>query len=190
VVGNRGNIAHYNGNKWIKIESGTDKNIYDIYGEYNYKTNKYEILAVASNLLTNIKELDILSIEGNSATKINSEPIAQPLQSLWFKPNRKYYLVGSGIYSKNRLDEKEWKILSWNMAKYFEHSIAAQNVNDIIISGDYNEVLHYNGITWKSYRGLELPNTYGRLLKVSYKSNIVCIVGQNDSKGILHIGKK
>ncbi|NWG28280.1 MAG: glucosyl transferase, partial [Ignavibacteriaceae bacterium] len=49
VVGNNGNIVHYNGTRWSRIESGTELNINDIWGDYNEKTNEWEILAVASN---------------------------------------------------------------------------------------------------------------------------------------------
>jgi hypothetical protein len=51
AVGNNGNIAHYNGTKWTKIESGTDLNINDIWGDYNKKTREWEILAVGGNIL-------------------------------------------------------------------------------------------------------------------------------------------
>lgn len=37
VVGNNGNIAHYNGSQWTKIESGTTLDIYDIWGDFNDK---------------------------------------------------------------------------------------------------------------------------------------------------------
>ncbi|MEP0862715.1 MAG: glucosyl transferase, partial [Ignavibacterium sp.] len=47
AVGNNGNIAHWDGRKWTKIESGTDLRINDIWGDYNEKTGKTEILAIA-----------------------------------------------------------------------------------------------------------------------------------------------
>ncbi len=189
-VGSKGTIVHYNGSSWTKIESGTEKNIYGIYGDFNPLTNKYEILAVASNRLSNTKEVDILRINNYTSEKIATTPIAQPLLSLWFKPNKKYYLVGSGIYAKNSLIENKWKILPWNISNYFKYCIVAQNMNDIIIAGAFNEVLHFNGVAWKSYRGTELPYESGRLLGANYKNNIICIVGQHGREGVLHIGKK
>src|SRR5574338_470254 len=38
VVGNSGNIAHYDGQSWSRILSGTELNINDIYGAYNDRT--------------------------------------------------------------------------------------------------------------------------------------------------------
>lgn len=49
IVGNEGNIAHYNGTKWTKIETGTELDIQDIWGTYNEKRSKWEVLAVASD---------------------------------------------------------------------------------------------------------------------------------------------
>lgn len=189
VVGNGGNIAHYNGSNWRKIESGAELNIYDIYGDFNPKTNSYEIVAVAADLLSNSGRA-ILKIENGKVTHNNSESITQPLQSLWFKSNRKYYIVGSGIYVKNSLNEDSWKRLSRDISIYFKNSIVAQEINDIIITGAFNEVLHYNGISWKSYRGNELPDINGRLLNADYKNNLVCIVGQYENKGKIYIGRK
>ena len=53
-VGLDGNIAHYSGASggWQKIESGTDLNIYDIWGIDDLNSDKL-ILCVATNLYTN-----------------------------------------------------------------------------------------------------------------------------------------
>ena len=53
AVGYNGQIAHYNGTNWQRIESGTTLNINDIWGDYNYKTQEWEVLAVASNKFFN-----------------------------------------------------------------------------------------------------------------------------------------
>ena len=35
IVGNDGNIAHYNGSSWTKIESGTIVDLFDVWGSPN-----------------------------------------------------------------------------------------------------------------------------------------------------------
>ncbi len=50
-VGRAGSIAHYNGSNWRKIDSGTNLDIYDIWGDYNEQIGEYEILAVAAKIL-------------------------------------------------------------------------------------------------------------------------------------------
>src|SRR5574338_153622 len=54
VVSGNGFIAHYQNGQWSRIESGTDLNINDIYGEYNLRTEKWEIIAPASNILQSL----------------------------------------------------------------------------------------------------------------------------------------
>jgi hypothetical protein len=189
VVGSGGNIAHYNGSSWKKIESGTELDINDIWGDYNEKTGNWEILCVASDLQYNTNRT-VLKINNDDVEKIETTSISQPLQSLWFKSNRKYYLVGSGIYTKNSLTESGWDRLSRDISIYFKYKIVAQNMNDLIITCAFNEVLHFNGVSWYSYRGKELPFASGRLMGANYTNNIICIVGEHDREGVLHIGKK
>jgi hypothetical protein len=190
VVGNRGNIVHYNGNKWTKIESGTDLDIKDIWGDYNDKTGKWEILCVASDYLRNTGR-SLLKIENNRITNIDIEPINGRLQSLWFKTNKKYFLVGSGVYTKNKLQENKWrKLPNDEVSVFFQESISAIDINDMIVTGHYSEVIHFNGINWKSYRGEEIPFTNGQLFGSYYKNNIVAVVGSNGREGLLYIGKK
>jgi hypothetical protein len=95
-----GNIAHYNGTSWKKIESGTDLNINDIWGDYNEKTGEWEILAVASNYGTDL-EKKILLIKDNVVINLPTSPQMWPLLTTWFIPNRQYYVAGAGIYQKN-----------------------------------------------------------------------------------------
>jgi len=63
-VGRNGALYHFYGTGWTRIESGTDLNINDIWGDYNEKTGEWEILAVASNYGTSL-EKEILLIKDN-----------------------------------------------------------------------------------------------------------------------------
>ncbi len=70
AVGNNGNIAHWDGRKWTKIESGTTLNINDIWGDYNEKTGQWEILAVCGNILHGQEsEREILKVKNNLSCK-------------------------------------------------------------------------------------------------------------------------
>ncbi|MBL1215712.1 MAG: glucosyl transferase, partial [Ignavibacteriae bacterium] len=88
AVGNEGTIAHYNGSPsavgWQKIESGTNLDIYDIWGDYNEQTGEYEILAVAAKLLHSA-DRDILKIAKNGVEKIDETGIDWSLRGIWFK---------------------------------------------------------------------------------------------------------
>ncbi|MBL1215813.1 MAG: glucosyl transferase, partial [Ignavibacteriae bacterium] len=83
-VGRSGSIAHYDGNNWRKIESGTNLDVYDIWGDYNEQTGEYAILAVAAKLLHSA-DRDILKIAKNGVEKIDETGIDWSLRGIWFK---------------------------------------------------------------------------------------------------------
>ena len=69
VVGNGGNIAHYNGSQWTKIESGTTLHLTDIYGD-----DAGNVYAAG----VNIPEVNGVVLEGNTnqfTVKITGEII-------------------------------------------------------------------------------------------------------------------
>jgi len=74
------------------------------------------------------------------------------LSSVWFRPNRKYYAVGSGIYQKYNLTDAVWKDDSLGrITNYHVNKIRANDINDVFVVGAFGEVLHFNGVRWKSY---------------------------------------
>ncbi|MFH1527294.1 MAG: glucosyl transferase, partial [Bacteroidota bacterium] len=168
------------------IESGTELNFYDIHGNYNYKTNKWEIIAVASHI-AHSKERAIVKIENNKIESLSSEPIGWSLSSVWFIPNRKYYVVGSGIYKKNLLQNSAWNADLYNLTPYYASEILGNGLNDIFIVGACGIVFHFNGTTWREQQPVNCNHGYGN---ISMKDNIVAISGSNGSEGILLLGKR
>ena len=65
-VGNAGAIVHYNGSSWSKIESGTNMNIIDIWGDKNPFTGKTEIICGAYNQIPR-SESDIIRSEEHTS---------------------------------------------------------------------------------------------------------------------------
>jgi len=196
IAGNNGNIAHYDGNRWEKIESpagsgtsGTDLDIYDIWGNYDKKNNEYEILAVASKILQSA-DRDILRITNTGVEKLVETGIDWPLHGIWFKSGRKYYAVGSGIYRKNKLSDKQWNNRWQPITPYFIYAVRGKDINDIFMCGAFGEVLHYNGKSWYSFLNKELQYFNGSMVKLSYKNNTVCIVGSDGRFGIIYLGKR
>ncbi|MEJ5306655.1 MAG: glucosyl transferase, partial [Ignavibacteria bacterium] len=131
AVGNNGNIAHWDGRKWTKIESGTNLHIYDIWGDYNERIGQWEILAVAADVYNSF-EKEVIAIKNSQSYKLSNFGIEEPLMGVWFKCNRKYYLVGSGTYMKTFLSDKEWKGNPRDITNYFENAIRANSTNDVI----------------------------------------------------------
>ena len=169
VVSGNGFIAHYNGQSWQRIESGTTLNINDIWGDYNQKTGEWEILAVAGNILQGT-ENQVLKISNNSSTHIKNANINWPLRSLWFESARNYYVAGSGIFQKHLLSDSFWLNDIFSITTYSINRISASAINDIIATGGAGEVIHFNGYSWKSYienTQLISGNYYGCSIKVT-----------------------
>ncbi len=186
-VGTSGLIVQYNGANWKKIESGTDIDIRDIYGAQNPKTGEYEILGVASNVNKDT-QIKFFQIKDNKVIDLSLDGLTYFFDGIWFKPNSKYYIVGTGIFKNNRF----FKTQSWEtyapgvVSSYHTRAIAANDINDIIAVGAYNEVVHFNGKTWKNYKN----NIFAAYYEVDFKNNIVAAVGFNDRNAQLLIGRR
>jgi hypothetical protein len=189
-AGGNGAIVHYNGQTWQRIESGTSLPIQDIWGAKNEKTDDYEILCVAADQYHSI-EKKIYKIENQIASPINDLGIPRSITGIWFIPNRKYYTVGSGMYSKINLDDTLlWKPLNNGLTTYYTNSIRGNHINDITVVGAFGVMLHFNGMTWKNYHYNELPIINGTYISVNFKDNIIIAVGYLNNKGIVTIGNR
>ena len=192
AVGNNGNIAHYNGSSWTKIESGTELNINDMYGAYNNETNQYEILAIASDYPDGINKY-LFQINGYSVEQLSTYPIMWPLFSVWFVPYREYYTAGSGIYQKHLLQNNRWENDVLQITSYTSTSIRGNNVNDVFVVGAFGDLVHFNGVSWKNdYKDPVLNN--GAYSKVAVKRNLVVAVGSNqvsiNSEAVILVGRR
>ena len=197
-AGNKGTIVHYNGSKWTKIESPagggvnvTGLDINDIWGDYDAKTGKWEILAVASNMYSSF-DRSILSIDPikGEVTMISSQPINGTLSSVWFKSNKKYYVTGgAGNFEKHNLSDTNWKNSFVSKLRFSILRVRANGLNDVFGAGGGGEVLHFNGITTKSYYNTtRLSN--GNYYSITVKDNLCVAVGENNPKAVLVIGRR
>jgi len=182
-VGLAGNIAHYENGVWTKIESGTDLNINDIWGDYNNKTGAWEILAVAANVNTSV-ERSIIKIDNNSAQIISSKPIEWSLRSIWFAAARHYYAAGSGIYEKHYLSDTDWNNMPLDITTYYTNRIRGNSINDVIGVGAFGDVTHFNGCEWKNdYNEPRL--SFGSYFSVDIKNDIVAAVGLEFNQAVI-----
>ncbi|NPV11234.1 MAG: glucosyl transferase [Ignavibacteria bacterium] len=187
AVGNNGNIVHWDGVRWTRIESGTDLQFLDIYGASCPKTGELTILAVCTR--NNPLGKGIYKIAGNTSTEISYYPIQWELWSVWFVPNRHYYVVGSGIYEKITLSDSFWKNGPLDITHYATTCIRGNGLNDVFIVGAFGELLHFNGFRWKSFID-QLGWFNGSYTSVAVNDNLVCVVGGNMQKAKVLIGKK
>ena len=182
AVGATGTIIHYFNTAWTKLASGTTLDIYDIYGSGG------EILAVASQVGSSFDRA-ILSIQGTTVTKVADTPIAYPLQGIWFVQGKHYYVVGSGIYEKEKLTDSAWADSVLEFTQYYTTSVRGNATNDVFVAGSFGELLHWNGTTWKSFRDQTAISNggYGRN---AVKENLVVAVGEDAPRGVIVVGRR
>jgi hypothetical protein len=186
VGGNIGNLFHYNGNSWIKIETGTELDIYNIYGFTNNKVDG--IYAVAAKNFVSA-ERKLFKIEGSSIKEQPTNGIQSGIRSFWSKNGNLSYIVGHGLFRKYDINSSNsWKDIG-DITRYYLYSIDGVNYNDIISSGSFGELLHFNGNTWRSYRNVTQLEA-GAWKAVKIKDNIIVAVGYDNPKAKILIGKR
>jgi hypothetical protein len=188
IVGVEGLVAHYNGHIWKSITSVTDLPMRDIWGSKNSRTGQTEILCTASSPFEIIGKR-VIQIENYTAKSLSDSGISDWVSSVWFMAGRKYYVAGSGIYVKNRLADAKWNNVSKGISNYYIHSIRGNDINDIFAGGGYGEILHFNGISWKSFFN-ETKLGYGNYYALDIKDNIVAAVGSDYRAAVIIIGKR
>jgi hypothetical protein len=189
AVGNNGNIAHWDGVRWRKIESGTDLAIRDIWGDFDEETNSYEILAIAAEIDIN-KGSKILRINKNFTAEENNRGLSWQVGGIWFKPKRKYYVAGAGVHYKHLLSDSAWyRNLPGIITNYVGFAIRGNNTNDVFAAGAFLEIAHYNGVSWRNYLN-EISSSSGAIGRVATKENIIAAVGGEGRSALIIIGKR
>jgi hypothetical protein len=189
IVGTNGQIAHYNGTNWQRIESGTTTDIANIYGFSEFSNT--EVICLSSNPYTT-EETKLFRLNNNIAEELPQLGLQWGMSDLWFVSNKKHYVVGNGIHIKKDVNSsiETWqKITNPPPANYYSCSIDGQSYNDIIISGASGEVVHFNGYSWKNYRQ-EIGLMFGLLEECKISKNVVVAVGYDGVNAIIVVGKR
>jgi len=189
LVCNNGGITYYDGTNWQKLESGTELNINDIWGDYNENASEWEILIVGGNIFQSTERIILKINNANQVQQISPDgTIEYPLSSVWFKSNIEYYVSGDGIYSSINLNNY-WQNL--NLPNYYGFSIRGAGLNDIVVCGGAGYVGHFNGYSWKNYLDGELQEITGNYYSTAIKGNTIAAVGNTaEGKAIAVIGKR
>ena len=189
VVGNSGSIAHYLNGQWGKIESGLNLNIHDINGFLNPFSGKNEILCVADDPYY-LQKVQVISIkEDNTTELIDNTGLGIAISSVWFKPGVQYFIVGNGLYEKTYAETVRWIDINNNrtITQNYIVAIRGNGLNDIIVTGAFGEVIHFNGQQWKSFID-QTSLINGTYSSVAIKGNLVVAVGQDQNQGVILIG--
>lgn len=111
------------------------------------------------------------------------------LVTVWFVPDRHYYIAGVGIFEKTALSDESWGNHPLDITNFEISEIRGTGLNDVFAVGSYGEILHFNGVNWKSYQG-ETGQFYGNYGCISIKNNLVVSVGYENQQAKILIGQR
>jgi hypothetical protein len=177
VVGNDGNIAHYDGNSWIKLDSGTNVDLLDIFGteDGTLWTCGYTSDYAVTTLLSNAGNGWETVYEGSGNNQSNGYYIG-PISGVWGANKYRIYMMNwGGIYIQANSNEL---FLEKKIAKFSDvgFGIDGTDDNNIFACGE-GFVGHWNGISYTEYP--ELYKDFRAFKNVVVKGNTVCAVGRD-----------
>ena len=179
AVGDGGNIAHYDGSVWHRIESGTAVSLNDVWGGTNRLVGENVVVVAAGNKYT-AGETKLLRI--SSSGVVDTLPWSSqtlPRQSIWFDQHSKLYTCGGGVFSNNG---KGWRE-AIGIPAIYTNRIRGNGDNDIVVAGDFGLLAHFNGWTWHVYT--EVAMRLGNYESVAIKGNMMIAVGWIGDQGII-----
>ena len=193
IVGNNGNIAHWDGRRWTKIESGTDINLRDIYGN-NLSDDIYIVGNEYSSRLRNV----LLRLKNGNVEKLwesygleGKEPYGKMIRNIYIKDNW-LFAVGNRYTKENKkLEVKPKSLTNIQFGLINEHK--GTDGNDIYTFTAISEIFHYNGISIE--RVFYHPSRKYIFYGGNVKGNIVVGVGSSlggvyNRPAILVLGRK
>jgi len=179
IVGNSGAIAHYDGQKWTKIESGTDLPINDIFG-----INNNEVFLPACHIIrsgNDSAEKKLMHLNNNNISSEYWPYNTRVVASVWIDEKNMLYTCGGGIFRRH--PNKIWKEFKIMDRLIMTTRIRGNASNDIYVAGHFGLLLHYNGSTWKQYTQFNEIDIFHSL---DVKDNIAVGVGMDGAKAIIY----
>jgi hypothetical protein len=132
----------------------------------------------------------IIKLENNMPINLSASGVPSSIRSIWFKPDKKYYVVGSGMFSKTDIaSNQSWSSIGEAITQYYTNSIDGNDLNDIAICGAYGELLHFNGVSWINFQN-ELQLEAGSYREIKIKDDFIIAVGYNSPQAVITIGRR
>ncbi|MCL6493463.1 MAG: glucosyl transferase [Ignavibacterium sp.] len=180
AVGNNGNIAHWDGRKWTKIESGTDIDLLDVSGNNNELFISGHSLDQSKSILLKFSTGQIKLVWYNNTN--NTEPYGRIIYSSKLIGKNLFTVSNRGVYLQNVANNSQVKLLFPIL--YRAYRLTGTNSNDVYIVGSRSNIQHYNGVSSKEVY-IDLISTVP-LYSADSKSNIIVAVGKKVENAIYH----
>ena len=196
IVGTGGNIIHYDGRQWRRLESGTELGLLDIYGLSSEEIHacgshwgevRGVVLKKQGNNFSKIIEGEILI----DTTELFKTKLYGITRGLWIDEKGTLYTVGNLMY---QYKQGKWGYVKslpgnslWGNPGYlyrgFLHSVRGNASNDMFIFGEINTIRHFNGVSWAEVGPPYYPLKYDMFwYSCAVKGNLAVGVGKISSE--------
>ncbi|MBV6510558.1 MAG: hypothetical protein FMNOHCHN_00033 [Ignavibacteriaceae bacterium] len=194
VIGENGNLAHYNGSSWTKLESQTNLDLTSI----TYYEGKYYIIGnkeeTGYSCLLELKDNVTKKIfEGSWFTPHNGEYVGELLKINQYSKYGIYIRSDGWIYRLEVLRDSFYLKQTNSRFTRYTYDMSGTGHNNIWVAGEGGTVGHYNGINYQEISSIRNSATFYRCVNVN--GNVVAIGGEDLSSPLLSkaritIGKK
>ncbi len=174
IAGNNGNLAHYNGTTWTKIDGGTENNIVSVWGVENQFTGNEEIYYTVP------EEEALYRMVNGQYTNNTGWDENRIIRQVWSDKGYSFYAASVGVYTNNL--NKGWtRIEAVDEGLFME--IEGNANNDVFIAGLGGRVIHFNGSTWYEYDKFRNSSLF--LLSLDYKDNLIVMTGTINGNAVI-----
>ncbi|MEJ2052103.1 MAG: hypothetical protein P8Y60_20100, partial [Calditrichota bacterium] len=194
AVGALGTMARFDGQEWIKIESNTETDLLDIYGDDdNIFISGWDDFK--GSILFNYTDGRLKKIiDDYSQTGNNPLQVYGGIRSVWVIRKHLYILTWNTLFLAGTDADSKAKVMwNGNRSEWGSNRVRGTEVNDIFTVGSNGHLWHYNGATWKLYD--QLVNNTDRILSIDVKEDIIVACGYRyldgyNNYGLIIIGKR
>jgi len=182
-IGTDGNITHYNGQSFTKMESSTTLVLRSISGSKDW------VFASGHDMFDESIVLEyngsVWSTKYHSQTSSTSEGknILGWVQQVYFTDNKLFIFSEAGLWS-SPISTNEGELLSYAEVKMpttaYVQGFDGNHCNDLMLAGSPGYISHYNGISWVKINDevlTQFRSTDINLFQMRYKDNMVVAVG-------------
>ena len=163
--GTNGSLTYWNGSTFTKLETGTTKNVIDMWG-------------CGDSMLVSFQD-ELKSVNGLTVKNYPQTGLSGSIISVWYdcQDSLKYSMAGNGLRKKNN-SSNVWQEIIFSSSKN-GYRIRGTKWSDIYLIGSGTSVSHFNGKSWKVLTN-EIPkpaNDSPALRFLSVNGNYGAIIG-------------
>ncbi len=179
-AGKDGYLMHYDGSNWTRLETGTEIDLLDIWGAPDGSVVwACGFTDYLGTILLKIEDKQVTTsyFDNDNRFNIRQDSLSGVLTSIWTDDGHSLFTIASaGLYSANRSTNGEAERIWFdnNFSPGFPWRIRGTAKNDILITGDFTFIAHYNGLTVHPF--YELTGRV-RTWAISLKGNLFCCAG-------------